>query len=169
MPGLRRLGDPDARLLIGGDFTQVTGGSVIDGVQAAIRDDERVRLLGFVPEDRLADLYASMDLLVLPSINSFEAFGIVQVFTMLAGVPVIVSDLPGVRVPVQQTGFGETVAPRDVDGLHAALARWKDHHVDTQQGRTQASLRYDVNLVIDDYDALFEKAAGGTRRRRVLG
>ena len=152
------LGDPDARLLIAGDYDGVAGGSVIERVRAHIGEDERISLLGFVPDDELDDFYASLDAFALPSVNSFEAFGIVQVVAMLAGVPVVVSDLPGVRTPVQQTGFGEIVAPRDVKGLAAGLARLRDRPLDPEQGRTRAAALYSVDAVLDAYEAVFLKA-----------
>ena len=120
--GFRALPDPDARLLIGGDFTHVAGGSVIAQVRAAIDGDPRVRLLGFVPEERLGEFYASLDVFTLPSVNAFEAFGIVQAVAMLAGVPVLSSDIPGVRQPVMQTGFGTLVPPADEARHHARPA-----------------------------------------------
>ncbi|MCL3862728.1 glycosyltransferase family 4 protein [Actinotalea sp. K2] len=118
--GFRELG-PDARLLIGGDFAQVAGGSVVDRVRAAIDGDPRVRLLGFLTDEHLADFYASLDVFALPSINSFEAFGIVQVEAMLRGVRVVASDLPGVRIPVQRSGHGRIVPPRDAAAITRAL------------------------------------------------
>ena len=36
---------------------------------------------------------------------------------MLAGTPVIASDLPGVRVPVKLTKMGETFDPRNINKL----------------------------------------------------
>jgi len=117
-----RIQDPTARLLVGGDFEKVAGGSVIEAVRTASDGDERIRFLGFLPDDHLADFYASLDAFALPSVNSLEAFGIVQVEAMLAGVPVVASDLPGVRMPVRATGFGRLVPPRDVAALSVALA-----------------------------------------------
>ena len=73
------LEDPEARLLIGGDYTDVAGGSVVERVRRHIGDDPRVRLLGFIDEADLDDFYASLDAFALPSVNAFEAFGIVQV------------------------------------------------------------------------------------------
>ena len=87
--GFRALPDADARLLIGGDYEHVAGGSVIDQVRAATDGDSRVRLLGFVPDARIADFCASLDVFALPSVNAFEAFGIVQVAALQAGVPVL--------------------------------------------------------------------------------
>ena len=154
------LDDPDARLLIGGDFEGVAGGSVVDTVRRHIRDDPRITMLGFIPEDDLDDFYASLDVFALTSVNAFEAFGIVQVVAMMAGVPALVSDLPGVRTVVEETGFGAVVAPRDVDGLTAALARLRDAPPDTAAGRTAAARRYSVDAVLDAYEAVFTKAAG---------
>lgn len=114
-------GDPRARLLVAGDYGNVAGGSVIDAVREAAGDDQRIRFLGFLPEQFLADFYASLDVFVLPSVNSLEAFGIVQVEAMLAGVPVVASDLPGVRVPVRTTGMGRLVPPRDAAALASAI------------------------------------------------
>ena len=117
-------------------------------------------MLGFIPEEDLDDFYASLDVFALPSVNAFEAFGIVQVVAMMAGVPALVSDLPGVRTVVEETGFGEVVAPRDVAGLTAALARLRDDPPDAAHGAAAASARYSVEAVLDAYDAVFAKAGG---------
>ena len=92
--GFRKLG-PDARLLIGGDFAKIAGGSVVEKVRGAIGDDPRVTMLGFVADEELPDFYASLDVFALPSVNALEAFGLVQVEAMMVGVPVMASDLPG--------------------------------------------------------------------------
>ncbi|MEJ2863349.1 glycosyltransferase family 4 protein [Actinomycetospora flava] len=154
------LDDPDARLLIGGDYVDVAGGSVVQRVRRHIGDDPRVEMLGFIPEDDLDDFYASLDVFALPSVNAFEAFGIVQVVAMMAGVPALVSDLPGVRTVVENTGFGAVVTPRDVPGLTAALARLRDEPEDPAAGAAAASSLYSVDAVLDAYDAVFTKATG---------
>jgi glycosyltransferase involved in cell wall biosynthesis len=157
--GFRALPDPDARLLIGGDFTHVAGGSVVDQVRAAIGDDPRVRLLGFVPEERIGDFYASLDVFTLPSVNAFEAFGIVQAVAMLAGVPVLSSDIPGVRQPVAQTGFGTVVPPADPGAITAALQRLAADPPDREAGRRAAHAAFSVSTVLDAYEVLLDKAA----------
>jgi len=156
----RALDDPDARLLIGGDFEGVAGGSVVETVRRHIGDDPRITMLGFLPDAELDDFYASLDAFALPSVNAFEAFGIVQVVAMMAGVPAVVSDLPGVRTVVENTGFGAVVAPRDVAGLAAALARLRDDPPDRAAGSASAAALYSVESVLDAYDAVFTKAAG---------
>jgi glycosyltransferase involved in cell wall biosynthesis len=157
--GFRALPDQDARLLIGGDFTHVAGGSVVEQVRAAIGDDPRIRLLGFVPEERIGDFYASLDVFTLPSVNAFEAFGIVQAVAMLAGVPVLSSDIPGVRQPVMQTGFGALVPPADPDAITRALRALQADPPDRAAGAARAHRAFSVSGVLDGYEVLLDKAA----------
>ena len=155
----QQLGDPDARLLIGGDFAAVAGGSVVDQVRGLAAGDERIRFLGFLPEEQIADLYASIDVFALPSVNSFEAFGIVQVEAMMAGVPALASDLPGVRTPVQETGFGVVTTPRDVGDITAGLARLRDAALDRDAGAQRARDRYALDTVLDGYEEVLADVA----------
>ncbi len=80
-----------------------------------------VTFLGSIPPSDMGSFYDCIDVLVLPSVNSTEAFGMVQVEAMLHGVPVITSNLPGVRVPVQKTGMGVIVDVRDAQGIARAI------------------------------------------------
>ena len=155
--GFRALDDPDARLLVGGEFGSIAGGSVIERVRRHIDGDPRIRLLGFVPDDQLGDFYASLDVFALPSVNAFEAFGIVQVVGMLSGVPALASDLPGVRVPVRETGFGRLVRPGDAAGITAGLRELRDRPPAKDDGVAAAKARYSVDAVLDAFEALFEK------------
>lgn len=77
--------------------------------------------LGFLDRKSLFNFYRKIDVLVLPSTNSTEAYGIVQVEAMLSGTPVITSDLPGVRVPIQLSKMGIITKPGDVELLKDAL------------------------------------------------
>jgi glycosyltransferase involved in cell wall biosynthesis len=157
--GFQQLGDPAARLLIGGDFAAVAGGSVVAEIRRLVDGDPRIRLLGFLPEEQIADLYASIDVFALPSVNSFEAFGIVQVEAMMAGVPALASDLPGVRTPVRETGFGVVVTPRDEEGIAAALAQLRDDPPDRVAGAARARERYALDAVLDAHEELLRRTA----------
>jgi glycosyltransferase involved in cell wall biosynthesis len=156
--GFRTLG-PEARLLIGGEFAKVAGGSVVEKVRRAIDGDPRVRMLGFVAEEDIPDFYASLDVFALTSVNSLEAFGIVQVEAMMTGVPVIACVLPGVRVPVLVTGFGRVVRPRDPGAIAAALTDLEAADLDRKQGAAAARELYLADRVIDEHDRLFRGLA----------
>ncbi len=164
--GFRALADPDARLIIAGDFAKIAGGSVIDRVREAIGGDDRIRVLGFVPDEAVNDLYASIDAFALPSVNAFEAFGIVQVEAMMLGVPALASDLPGVRVPVEKVGRGPgdgvVVARKDAAAVTRGLEQLRDAHaagtVDRQALAARAREHYGVERSVDAYERILDAA-----------
>ena len=154
--GFRAVDDPDARLLIAGDYTKVAGGSVVDLVREQMGDDTRIELLGFLDDGELADFYASLDVFALPSVNSFEAFGIVQVEAMKRGVAAIASDLPGVKTPVEETGFGIIVRRRSASDITAALTALRESPLDRAAGAAIANERYSDSKTVREYSALFD-------------
>ena len=82
-----------------------------------------VEFLGVIDPEKMGDFYKLIDVLVLPSVNRTEAFGMVQAEAMKYGVPVVVSDLPGVRVSVQRVGVGEIVRIREPKVIAEAIER----------------------------------------------
>ncbi|MDE7311317.1 MAG: glycosyltransferase [Eubacterium sp.] len=110
----------DAELLIAGDYKNVAGGSVYPKLARYIKKHrvKHVQFLGCLPEEELGAFYSALDVFVLPSVNSLEAFGLVQVEAMMCGTPVVASDLYGVRTIVQRTGMG--LVSRAGDAKHLA-------------------------------------------------
>jgi len=78
---------------------------------------DRVEFLGKISDEELPRIYQQADLLVLPSINKNEAFGLVLLEAMACGVPVIASDLPGVRTVFEDGRQGLLCKPGDVSDL----------------------------------------------------
>jgi glycosyltransferase involved in cell wall biosynthesis len=98
----------DDCLLLAGS-SKVAGDSVFKQVQFAAKNDPRIRLYPNIQENELPSFYASLTAFCFPSLNSFEAFGIAQVEAILMDIPVLTSNLPGVRVPVTLTGMGQVL------------------------------------------------------------
>jgi glycosyltransferase involved in cell wall biosynthesis len=69
----------------------------------------------------VSGLLKASDVLVLAS--HCEGFGRCLVEGMVAGLPVVGSDVPGIRDVIAHERTGLRVPPRDVDGLHEALRR----------------------------------------------
>lgn len=79
--------------------------------------NQKVHFLGRVSEEDLIRQYQSADMLVLPSINNHEAFGLVLIEAMACGLPVIASNLAGVRSVFQDGQQGYLCEPGNVDDL----------------------------------------------------
>ncbi len=90
--------------------------------EAGLRSD-RLRDLGFVPEDDLPLLLRGARLLVFPSL--FEGFGLPVAEALAAGCPVLCADIPPLRE--LSDGAARLVAPRSERAWSAALgALWND-------------------------------------------
>ncbi len=81
--------------------------------------EDKVIFAGRVPNEELPNYYAATDVFVLPSVSRLEAFGIVALEAMASEVPVIVSDIPGVREVIVEGKHGLLTEPmnsRDLAG-----------------------------------------------------
>lgn len=74
-----------------------------------------------VNNEDLIKYYNICDVLVLPSINKSEAFGVVLVEAMLCGKAVIASDLPGVRNVFNDKEHGFLIKPNNINDLTEKL------------------------------------------------
>ncbi|MCX6782378.1 MAG: glycosyltransferase family 4 protein [Candidatus Levybacteria bacterium] len=68
--------------------------------------EKNITYIGALQNKEVGSFFSIIDVLVLPSINSTESFGMVQVEAMYCGVPVVATNIPGVRVPIQLSGMG---------------------------------------------------------------
>jgi glycosyltransferase involved in cell wall biosynthesis len=121
----------------------------------------RIRALGFLDEDQIADFYASLHVIILPSTNSFEAFGIVQVEAMSAGTPVVASNLPGVCTIVQATGLGEIAATDDPGDLARCILEVLNGDYDRNEARAVLERGYLSPRPETSYLELYEQMFAG--------
>ncbi len=110
---LARLKDIDWTLDVVGE------GELKPEYQKKARDlglEKKVDFSGRVGGKELIEHYQQSDILVLPSTDKSEAFGLVLIEAMACGLPVLASDLPGVRRVFQNDREGFSVpAGREKD------------------------------------------------------
>jgi rhamnosyl/mannosyltransferase len=121
----------------------------------------RVKFLGQVSDEQLVSFYHAADLLVLPSTQPTEAFGLVQVEAMACGLPVVSTDLPTGVPWVNQNGVtGLVVPPGDPDALAAAISRLLDDRALRTQmgeaGRRRAVEQFSGERMARDFIAAIE-------------
>ncbi|PIY69298.1 hypothetical protein COY90_01410 [Candidatus Roizmanbacteria bacterium CG_4_10_14_0_8_um_filter_39_9] len=112
--------------------------------------------LGSLSGQKLRAFYESIDVLVLPSVNQTEAFGMVQAEAMCAGTPVIASNLPGVRMPIKLTKMGILVRPYDISVLSSAISsvlKNKEKYGNDLL-KNKAIKLFDINTVYRFYEKL---------------
>ena len=114
-----KIDRPGARLVFAGDgalHAQLAAEASGLGIAS------RVRFLGFVNQTQLPAVYASADVMVLPS--EYEPFAVVVNEAMCCGCPVIVSDQVGAAQDLVAPVCPEFIFPcGDVDALAALLTR----------------------------------------------
>ncbi len=114
---IRAMKEVDGKLILIGSGPQssaLAGLSVSEGVQS------RVTMLGHVEE--LSPYFAAASVFVLPSVTRAEAFGMVQLEAMAAGLPIINTDIDSGVPEVSIHGkTGITVPPMDTLALSHAM------------------------------------------------
>ena len=122
---------------------------------------EHWEFLGVLSQAQMPAFFAACDVLVVPSLNSTETFGLVQVEAMLCGTPSIASDLPGVRQPPRMTGMGEVVPIGDSPALAEAIIHVIQHRSDYMRPRAQIEAAFSLERTMGGYEALFGELTGG--------
>jgi glycosyltransferase involved in cell wall biosynthesis len=152
---------PRAQVLFAGQFENVLSEQAYaDRLMPRIREYQakgQWTFLGLLNPQQMAAFYPNLDVLVVPSLNSTEAFGLVQIEAMMHNVPCVASALPGVRGPVQMHAMGKVVPIGDSSALAEALlaifAEKEKYHCDT----AALARMYDPDTVAQEYEELFAK------------
>lgn len=121
--------------------------------------EKRVSFKGKISDSELLRAYQEADCLILPSINSNEAFGLVLIEAMACGLPVIASELPGVRTVFKDKEQGFLVKVNDINDLREKLekmaANKKLRKEMSQAARKYALEHYDIKKIQKKLVSLF--------------
>jgi len=141
----------------------VGGGNLKEFYQKLVKNSpllaDKVIFAGKVPDSDLPKYYNLSDFLVLPSIDSSEAFGIVILEAFASLRPALVSNLPGMRAVVEIGKTGLLSAPGDVNALADNLKKMFTEvplHEWGRHGRYEAETKYSRDIVGHKLVALFK-------------
>jgi len=152
---------PKAQVLYAGQHENVMGEQAyFDRLIPQIREYEASghwMFLGNLAPADLAAVYPNLDVLTVPSLNSTEAFGLVQIEAMMNGVPSAPSALPGVRQPVQMHGMGRVAQIGDPADLAKCILKVLDEPQKFRGDIEFIRKSYDPNSVAAEYEELFGK------------
>ena len=142
------------KLVFAGPTAEVIGDYFYKEIEGEIKKYQNDLLfLGPLNQRQLSSFYRAIDVLVLPS--RIESFGLIQVEAMFNGCPVVVSNLPGVRVPIEKTGAGELVPVGKPRRLARAIIKVLRNRRKYQTKTSRAKEIFDYQKTLDQYEALF--------------
>jgi glycosyltransferase involved in cell wall biosynthesis len=126
---------------------------------------DKITWLGEVSDADLPAFYHAADIFVLPASHTSEAFGLVQVEAMAAGLPVVCTELGTGTSYVNQDGVtGLVVPPLDADALRNAINRLiADRALRVSMGeaaRVRAT-EFDLDGMVDAVLALYQDVVRG--------
>jgi len=155
---------PNAQVLYAGQHLNVMGEQAyFDRLYPKIREYEQLghwTFLGNLSPVELAAVYPNLDVLTVPSLNSTEAFGLVQIEAMMNGVPSVASALPGVRQPVTMHGMGRIAKIGDAASLAESILEVLSEPKKFQGDIEGIKKSYDPDSIAQEYEKLFERLMG---------
>ncbi len=158
---------PDARILFAGQYRDVLGEQAyaqqLDPLIRRYEQTGQWKFLGVLNPLQMAAFYPNLDVLVVPSLNSTESFGLVQVEAMLHGVPCVASDLPGVRQPVRMTGMGGIAPVGDAAGLADTVLQILEHRAEYYRPKAEISAMFAPEQTAAAYEQLFAEISAEQR------
>jgi len=152
---------PNAQVLFAGTYQNVMGEQAYsDRLMSRIHEYEiqgHWTFLGNLDPVQMAAFYPNLDVLTVPSLNSTEAFGLVQIEAMMNGVPCVPSALPGVRRPVQMHGMGLVSQIGDPVSLAESILGVLDDPQKYRGDIEAIKKSYDPDSIAQEYEKLFER------------
>lgn len=152
---------PSAQVLFAGTYQNVIGEQAYsDRLMPRIREYEiqgHWTFLGNLDPVQMAAFYPNLDVLTVPSLNSTEAFGLVQIEAMMNGAPCVPSALPGVRRPVQMHGMGIVSRIGDPISLAESILGVLDNPEKYRGDIEEIKKSYDPDSIAQEYEKLFQR------------
>lgn len=147
----------NVELIIAGNRNAVGESAYVKKINNRLKNIKyKVRFMGEIDSENMFKFYRKINLLVLPSVNRTEAFGIVQAEAMLSGIPVVASDLPGVRIPIQLTGSGQLFPAGNAMALAEVIGEILARRWDQQDIIKRVNLHFQLQESLLSYERILQ-------------
>ena len=127
-----------------------------------LRLEDKVTFAGEISDALLPAYYQAADIFCLPACARSEAFGIVQLEALAAGLPIVSTELgTGTSYVNKHDVSGLVVAPRDSAALARALQQLVQNKEQRRRLASGAALRsdeFDVNIMMQRIDDVYHQA-----------
>ena len=148
----------DAQLIFAGEY-DIPYEDTWQKQQAVVEQyREQLTFLGLIKgRQELANFYAACDVIILPS--DTECFALVQVEAMLCGTPMVMTNIPGGRVPVQVTGMGKLAKQGDAESIGQAVVDILDNPEEYHKTRAEIEAIFSFEETVNRYEQIFREHA----------
>ncbi len=149
---------PDTHLVFAGEY-EIAYEDTWERHQGLVQaHKDHVTFLGLIRDmQELADFYAACDVMMLTS--DTECFALVQVEAMLCGTPMVMTDIPGGRVPVTVTGMGRLAKQGDAESIGAAVVEILNNPETYHKRRAEIERIFSFQDTVDGYERIFYEHA----------
>lgn len=146
------------KIVFAGPYKKVIGENYFLEIEKLVNKyKQKLHFLGDISEEKMATFYSVCDVLVLPSDDRLESFGLVQAEAMLNSCPVVATDLPGARMPIKMTGMGLIVPARNSQLLAEAIIKIIKKRSSFVQMKSTVKEIFNYQKTIEDYERLFNQ------------
>lgn len=140
----------------------IGGGPSLAFLREMVAEFDLVEQVEFLGEVSRADIYSQLcgyELLVQPS--RYEGFGLTIIEAMMAGVPVLVSNIEGPLEVIQGGGYGDYFVSGDAIDLANKLVEFaqraaRDRVLRCEEARRYALENFDIGLTAERYCAVYD-------------
>ena len=150
---LKKTGDDSVFVLVG-------GGEFLNRARRLVKEmqiNDRVIFTGRLTEEELIEIYRCADLFVLPSLSEGVPTTILE--AMYFGVPVVATDIPGVKDHFKDVAL--LVPPKNEDRLAEAIVKLLEDEELTRRlskaGEELVKNRYTWDVVARGYEKIYEE------------
>lgn len=111
--------------------------------------------LGLLDDQKLKKFYEGIDAIIVPSRS--DCFNLVQAEAMLCGTPALVSDIPGLRYLVKESGFGLLFKSESPDALTQAVIRFENEKGEIRKNDKNLRELLKIDNILEHAEAFIEE------------